>query len=207
MAIENYHSLNDVHLDVLKEICSIGSGNAALSISKMFGVSLHIEIPGINMVNINDAVLKLGGAETVKAGLLIPVATDLNGMLMFLFTHEFASILLKTIIGTELKSFEEIDEMGLSMLNEVANIAASSFVTSISEMTGMKINLLPPSSTIDMVGAIMNVPAVYFANISDKILLMENRFDCGGATANANILLMLEIDSLERLMAKLGVQI
>lgn len=207
MALENYDGLNDMHLDVLKEICNIGSGNAALSISQMFGVSLGIDIPGIDIIDINHAVLKLGGAEIVRAGLLLPVSEDLNGMLMFLFTHEFAGILLKSIMGTELNSFEEIDEMGLSMMNEVSNIAAASFINSIAEMTDMKINLAPPSSTIDMVGAIMNVPAVYYANISDKILLMENRFDCGGVKANANVLLLLEIDSLERLMQKLGVGI
>jgi chemotaxis protein CheC len=97
--------------------------------------------------------------------------------------------------------------MGLSMMNEVSNIAAASFIKAVADMTGMKINIAPPSSTIDMVGAIMNVPAVYFANISDNILLMENRFDCGGVKANANVLLMLEVDSLERLMTKLGVEI
>jgi len=206
MPLKNYDDLNNVHLDVLKEICNIGSGNAAFSISQMFGIVVEIEIPGINMLDFNDAVEKLGGAETVKAGLLLPIMTDVNGMIMFLFSHEFASILIKKITGKEISSFDEIDEMGISMLNEVSNIAASAFVNSIASMTGMRIDVSPPSSTIDMVGAIMNVPAVYFANLSDKILLMENSFYCEGIKTNAYILLIPDIESLEKLMNKLGVE-
>ena len=207
MSLKNYDGLSDVHLDVLKEICNIGSGNAASSLSTMFGISINIEIPGIDLYEINDAIEKLGGAETVKAGLLLPITTDLNGMIMFLFTYDFANLLIKTLIGTELNSLDEIDEMGLSMLNEVSNIAAAAFINAIASMTGMTINLSPPSSTVDMVGAIMNVPAVYFANVSDKILLMENHFDCEGLQAPANILLIPDIESLERLMTRLSIEI
>ena len=206
MSLQNYEDLNNMHMDVLKEICNIGSGNAANSLSQMFGILIEIEIPGINILDINTAIEKLGGAETVKAGLLLPIATDLNGMIMFLFSEDFAGILIKTLMGTEITCLEEIDEMGLSMLNEVANIAAAAFVNSIASMTGLKIDIAPPSSTIDMVGAIMNVPAVYFANVSDKILLMENRFHCGGIKTNAHVLLIPDIESLEKLMRKLGVE-
>ena len=207
MSFHNYDNLSNLHKDVLKEICNIGSGNAASSISRMFGMPIKIEVPGIDIIDINDAVEKLGGAETVKAGLLLPTMAELNGMLMFLFGHEFAGILIKTLMGTEISSLDQVDEMGISMLDEVSNIAAAAFVGSISSMTGMSINIGPPSSTVDMVGAIMNVPAVYFANISDKILLIENRFNCGGTKADAHILLIPDMDSLKKLMTKLGVEI
>ena len=207
MPLENYDNLNSVHLDVFQEICNIGSGNAAISISNMFGITIDIEIPGVELLDVNDAIEKLGGAETIRAGLLLPISEDLNGMIMFLFKHEFASLLLNKIMGISINSFDELDEMGFSMLNEVSNVAAAGFINAIAQMTGMTINLAPPASTVDMVGAIMNVPAVYFANISDKILLMENRFNCEGLQANTNILLIPDIESLERLMIKLGVEI
>ena len=207
MALQNYENLNEMHMGVLTEICNIGSGNAATAISQMFGLTLNIDVPGVGIIDINEAIQRLGGADVIRAGLLLPIQEDLNGMIMFLFTHEFAGILLKAVMGTELNSFEELDEMGLSMMNEVANIAAGSFVKSIADMVGMRIDISPPASTIDMVGAIMNVPAVYFANISESILLIENSFDCGGVKADANVILMLEIDSLERLLTKLGIEI
>ena len=207
MALKSYDNLNSFHLDVFKEICNIGSGNAAKSISDMFGIKIDIEIPGVELLDINEAIIKLGGAEAIRAGLLLPTSEDLNGMIMFLFRHEFANLLLKQLMGIEVNSFDELDEMGFSMLNEVSNVAAAGFINAIAQMTGMTINLAPPASTVDMVGAIMNVPAVYFANISDKILLMENRFNCDGLQANTNILLIPDIESLERLMIKLGVEI
>lgn len=206
MALQNFDSLNDMHLDVLKEICNIGSGNAASSLSQMFGIQIDIEVPEICLAEVNVAVEKFGGAENVMAGLMLPISNSLSGMIMFLYREDFSNMLLKTLMGVEIQSFGELGEMELSALCEVSNIAAASFVNAIASMTGMTIDIAPPSMTVDMVGAIMNVPAVYFANLSDKILQVENRFICGGEHLHSHILMVLDVESLNRLMNSLGIE-
>lgn len=207
MALQDYSNLNALHLDVLKEIGNIGSGNAASSLSQMLGMPINIEIPEISILDVNEAVERVGGAETVMAGLLLPTSVDLTGMIMFLFSEDFAKTLLKALMFVEINSFDEIDEMGFSAIHEIGNIAAGAFVNAVAGMTGMTIDISPPSSTIDMVGAIMNVPAVYCSNISDRLLLMKNKFICNDKHEDAHILLLPDIESLERLMTKLGIEI
>ena len=45
MAIKNYDELNSLELDTLREVGSIGTGNAATSLSQMLGREVRITLP------------------------------------------------------------------------------------------------------------------------------------------------------------------
>ena len=47
MAIKNYSDLNSLELDTLKEIGSIGTGNAATALSSLIGQQVRIEMPEV----------------------------------------------------------------------------------------------------------------------------------------------------------------
>lgn len=207
MSLQNFDSLNEIHLDVLKEIGNIGSGNAASSLSEMLGQPIDIAIPKISILGYNEAIMDIGGAETQIVGLLLTMKGDINGMIMFLLHQEFAALILNSLMGMDVKSFEEIDEMGYSAIQEMSNIMAASFVNAISELTGLVIDISPPSITVDMLGAIMSVPAIYYADISDKIIFIKNEFSGVGQRAPAHIMLMPDVPSLENMMTKLGIEI
>ena len=51
MGFENLNELNAMHLDVLREIGNIGSGNAATSLASMLNTTVDIEVPTISLVN------------------------------------------------------------------------------------------------------------------------------------------------------------
>ena len=42
MALHDYNELNDMHIDALREIGNIGSGNAASSLAMMLAVQVDI---------------------------------------------------------------------------------------------------------------------------------------------------------------------
>lgn len=207
MALDNFENLNEIHIDVLKELGNIGSGNAASSLSQMLGQPIDIAIPRISILDYNEAIADVGGAETQIVGLLLSLSGDVNGMMMFLLHQEFAALILNSLMGMDINSFEEIDDMGFSAIQEMSNIMAASFVNAISEMTGLVIDITPPSMTIDMLGAIMNVPAIYYSDISDKIILIKNEFSGVGQKAPAHIMLMPDVPSLEQIMTRLGIEI
>lgn len=207
MALDNFESLNEIHLDVLRELGNIGSGNAASSLSQMLGQPIDIAIPRISILDYNEAIEDVGGAETQIVGLLLSLNGDVNGMMMFLLHQEFAALILNSLMGMDINSFEEIDDMGFSAIQEMSNIMAASFVNAISEMTGLIIDITPPSMSIDMLGAIMNVPAIYYSDISDKIIFIKNEFAGIGQKAPAHIMLMPDVVSLEKIMTKLGIEI
>ncbi len=206
MALQTYDDLNDMHLDVLREIGNIGSGNAASALSTMLATSVNISVPTVRIMDYEEVVEKLGGPEQMIVGLLLKLEGDVQGMIMFLLHQNFANTLLAALLGEE-TPLNQIDEIGYSALQEVANIMAASYVNAISAMTGLAINISVPAMCVDMLGAILSVPAIHYANISDKIIFIEDEFSGNDLHAPNHILMIPDVDSLEKIMTNLGIEL
>ena len=207
MGIKDYSDLNEIQLDVLKEIGNIGAGSAATSLADMLMTTIDISVPEVRILDYEEATERLGGPETMVVGLMISLVGDFQGMIMFLLEKEFAHLPLSNLMGQEMNSFSEIDEVGMSAFREVANIMAASYVNAISSMTGMRIELTVPDLCIDMLGSILSVPAIHYANISDKIILIEGEFKGETANSRNHVLLLPDAESLEKIMSALGIEL
>ncbi len=204
----NLENLNEMHFDILRELGNIGAGNAATSISSMLSCPVSISVPTIYLTGYGEATEMLGGAENVLVGILLMISGDMSGMMMFLLEKDFALLILNNLLGYNFSTFEEIDEMGMSTLKEMGNIMAGSYVNAISSMTGMNIDISTPEVAIDMVGAILSVPVIHFSEVSDKLVLIEDKFAEGKEVvekANSHVLLLPECDSLANMMRRLGI--
>jgi len=199
-------NINEIHIDVLKEIANIGSGNAASSLSRMIGRSVDIQIPEISIKGFNEATEVLGGPEAIMCGTLLFLSGGIKGMMMFLLPVDVVCDLVNMLMFTDIKSHEEIDEMGYSIIKECSNIMSASFVTAVADMTDMVIDISPPEATLDMLGSIMSVPSIYFADIGDSLLLMTNEMEIEGRKTRANVLLLPDMPSLSKLMGSLGIE-
>ena len=63
MAIRDYGELDDIHLDVLREIGNIGSGNAATSLSDMLARRVDIAVPTIKILDYYRLQRSLAGRK------------------------------------------------------------------------------------------------------------------------------------------------
>ena len=97
--------------------------------------------------------------------------------------------------------------MSYSALQEVANIMAASYVNAIADLTGFTINISVPSLCVDMLGAILSVPAIHYANISDKMIFIEDKFHGKELDAPNHILLIPDVESLDKIMSSLGIEL
>ncbi len=204
MAIINYEDLNEMQRDALKEIGNIGSGNAASALSSMLGKPVDIAVPSVKFLDYQTVVSKLGGPEQLLAGLLFSLSGEVTGMIMFLLQKEFANMVVSTLLGTEMEDNISGDEMSESAIREVGNIMAASYVNAINALTGLDINISVPSLSVDMAGSILSVPAIYFADISDKIIFIEDELDPSIGQAASHVLLIPEVESLQKIMDSLG---
>ncbi len=204
MGIVGLDDLSDIHLDVLKEIGNIGSGTAASAMSTMLGRPIHMNVPKVSILSYNQAVANLGGAERLVVGILLTLRGDVEGMMMFLLHKEFVHRAMETLTGDSFNPMDELDELTSSAIREVGNIMAGSYVGAISELTGLTIDISPPGLAVDMVGSILSVPNIYFADMSDKMIWIEDDFDKQEEAVGSRILLMPQVDGLERIMESLG---
>ena len=207
MAIQNVEQLQDMHLDVLKEIGNIGSGNAASALAELIQCDTDITVPTVRMLDFSEAVNFLGGPENVAIGMLVGIKGDTTGMMLYILQHSFASKLTSTLYGREIEDLTNMNEMETSFISEVGNIMAASYVNALSQLTGMMIDISVPNMTVDMVGAILSVPAVEFAQVGNKVLFIDDSFVIGDGEIKSNMILVPEMQSLETLFTRLGVSI
>ena len=100
-----------------------------------------------------------------------------------------------------------MNDMERSFISEVGNIMSASYINAIASLTGLTIDISVPQMCVDMVGAILSVPAVQFAQIGNKVLFIDDRFVIGGSEVQSNMILVPEMSSLETLFSRLGVGI
>ncbi len=205
MSIDRYEDLNDMQLDVLKEIGNIGSGNATTALSSMIGKMVDIEVPRVQFLNFQDAIDAAGGAEKNIAGVLVRINGDIDGMILFLFEFALIDYILGNLFGKKIENIDQLDDIDRSALKEIGNIMASSYVNAIAQLAGMNIFVDIPELAVDMLGAIVSVPAVEVGEISDKLLFIDNNMIIDKVNVTSKILLVPSVSSLDHIMTNLGV--
>ena len=206
MALNDYNDLNEIQLDVLREMGNIGTGNAAMALAEMLATPIDISVPTVRILDYEAAMEAMGGPENMIVGLLLSFDGDINGMIMFLGEKDFAHMMINTLMGEDTETFDPEDPVSSSALTEVGNIMAASYVNAIAQMTEMRINLSVPDMSIDMLGAILSVPAIHYANISDKIIMIENHLKGNNTSASNHILMLPDVESLQKIMTALGIE-
>ena len=199
--------LNDIHIDVLKEIGNIGAGNAATSLSQMLSKRIDMNVPEVSLLNYDDIIESIGGAENVVVGILVSFDGDIDGVILFLLKKEFVHLILNSLLGTELHSFEEISEMEMSALSEIGNIMVSSYVNSISILTEMAIDITVPSLNTDMSGALLDSVTAEFSEAADKVIFIKEKYFCQDETVYSHMLLLPSMKSLKILLKRFGLDI
>lgn len=203
----DFSKINNFHMDVLKEIGNIGSGNAATALAKMINSKVDMKVPEVKILEFKDVTEILGGAENLVAGLLLGIKGDINGFIMFLLGIEDAKILVNMLFGRakDESPANGFDEMETSALKEVVNILAGSYISAISSLTNLRLMASVPELAIDMAGAILSVPAIEFGKMGDTVLYIETQFVEGEDRVSGNFFLIPDVKSYSVLMKALGV--
>ena len=99
MTIKNYDQLSSLELDTLKEIGSIGTGNAATSLSALIGKPVRIQMPEVRIMGYNEAIEWIGGPEEITAGVLVGMSGQISGIMLSVQQLEFVNLVLDSMLG------------------------------------------------------------------------------------------------------------
>lgn len=209
MSITSLEQLNDMHLDMLKEIGNIGSGNAATALSQLLDMKVDMAVPDVRLLNIYDAAGALGGLERAVLSILVRLSGDIDAVMMFVMEEEFISSILKILIDDGELDPLNMSELKRSAISEIGNIMIAAYAKSIAEIAGLTIHISVPAVTYDYVGSILSVPAVEMGAVSDKILFIQDDYFGTSKSANstANMMLVPSIPSLNKLLESLGIEL
>lgn len=205
MAIHSFDELTSMEIDTLREIGSIGTGNAATALSTMLGKEVRITLPEVRIMGYNEAIEWIGGPEEITAGVLVKLSGQINGIMLSVQQLEFVNLVLDSALKKKIKDYSELKELESSALVEVGNIMISTFINALSGLAGMDVKLTVPAFTVDMQGAILAVPMAEYGGQSDYIMTIGGNFVCDNKQVPCRLLMSPDLRSLNALFRKLGV--
>jgi len=195
--------LNNIQLDVLKEIGNIGAGNAATALAKMLNRKVDMNVPKVEILEFREVAELLGGAEIPVSGIYFRFDGDLTGNIMFMLNLESSKRLTNIVTGKSDDS-DILDEIDQSALQEIGNILSGAYVSSITTLTNLNMKISVPSLAIDMAGAILSVPIIQYGQMGDKVLLIETEFQEGDNDVKGFFFLIPDYEFFEVLLKRLG---
>ncbi len=199
------NQIDNMQYDVLREIGNIGAGNATTALSQMINSKIDMKVPKVDLLEFKELSDIVGGAENLVVGILFTLEGQIDGMMMFMLDMEASRHLVNLLMGSnQEKTFGDFNEMELSALNEIGNIIAGAYLSSLSSLTNMLITSSVPYMAIDMAGAILSVPAIEFGKIGDKALLIETEFGDDDKFVNGYFILIPTLKSYGAILSSLG---
>ena len=205
MKINDYGELKLQELDVMREISNIGSSHAATALSKLLQKEIRITLPQVHVLGYEDAVNRIGNIEEIVAATLVKMSGDVEGLMLFLFNMEFANTVLEKLLGRSFSSFEELDDLAYSALEEAGNIMICSYINAFAQLVNINIQLSVPSSTVNMLGGILTVPMAEYGYETDKLMYFNADFIMDDKRLSDWLLMLPDIKSLNDILEKLGV--
>lgn len=197
------NDMSGVYFDVLAEIGNIGAGNATTALATMLGTKVDMHVPMVDLMEFKEVGAEMGGDETLMAGIYQQIEGDIHGSIMFLLEEQSARALVSKLMGMESNPNEPFNEMEISALQEIGNIITGSYLSSLSQLTNLFINASVPALCVDMCGALLSVPAIEFAELGDKMLLIKTEFT-DDVKLEGYFVLVPDLDSYDKILSSIG---
>jgi len=163
-------NLNEVELDILKELGNIGTGHAATALSKLLNKDVDLSVPNVKIGEIKHLSSEFIG--DVVAGVIIALQDleeNRSGYLYIMFPEKSARKIAGDLFG-----MEELDEeMYASIIMEVGNILSSSFCDASADFMDIILLPSPPNFAVDVPTAVIDSVLSQMAEKSDHIILFE----------------------------------
>ena len=152
--------LNEFHYDALNEMGNIGMGNATTALSQLIGKNVRVSIPSLMVVDTENIIEKTKDVEVV--GTIVKIVGDITGGNLIIYQKKHADMLIDIILeGTDHKNDSD---MRKSVLSEVCNILAGSYLNALSKF--LDITVLP------------SIPYQTEGFSSDIFEMADNRLNC-----------------------------
>ncbi len=100
---------------------------------------------------------------------------------------------------------EYIDEMGNSVVCEVGNIIASSYMNSMAKFTGLYVIPSVPAVTCDMLGAILSTTFIESGQFDDYVIDIETLLMQNNSKVSGHFYYIPMPGSLEKILNALGI--
>ena len=162
-------------LEIIKEFANIGAGSAATALGTMLDVDLMNDVTSCNIMPLSQVPEWLGGAEKIVAGTYTQLCGSLKSGILVVLPSESAILLLKHLTKEQV-DLSNLNELQRSCLKEVGNICLCWYLIAVSKMVDIDMIPAPPDATVDLLGAVLDMPLAALGTKVDTVLAVHTCF-------------------------------
>jgi len=167
--------LNQIQEDALRELCNIGMGHATTALAHLLNKAIIFEVPRVRSCALSKVPSLVGRKDEIVVGIYMRFQGEIQGNILIMFPHKSA-LTLQEIITGEKKNEIVLDEYLTSMLKEIGNILAGSYLSVMENLLGMRLIQSVPLFAFDLARAIIDPILIQLGENTDHTLLIEAIF-------------------------------
>ena len=151
--------LSEIQRDALQEVGNIGAGNAANALAQMINKRVDINIPSVEMVELDEFAKSISKKNEKLLVAWSNVLGKTRATVLSLFTLKDAIDITSIIVDDEEKKHIDLrkkintaadfPDLYRSALSELGHILGSHYVSAIGDLLGLRLMTEPPDMSVD----------------------------------------------------------
>jgi chemotaxis protein CheC len=190
-------------IEIIKEFANIGAGSAATALSYLLDVELMNDVTSCNILPMAKVAEWLGGADKIVAGTYTYLCGDLKSGILVVLPESSAITLLSHLTNEDV-DLASLSEIQKSALKEVGNICLCWYLIAVSKMIDVDMIPAPPDATVDLLGAVLDIPLASLAQKVDTVLAVHTSFKALDRQFDGYFLMLPEESTLKLILEKMG---
>jgi chemotaxis protein CheC len=197
--LENLTFLLNENLDILKEIGSIGMGHASTSLAQMLNMKVIMSVPAAYIMTPAEANAYFRRRTETCWAVRLGLQGDAKGNILQLLSKKFALKVIKYYFQSDIEEMCDLDEMSLSVIQEIGNITSGAYCNSLASMTGLFIDISTPTHSKDIETDI----GLKERKEDHPLLIINNSFFIGDEEITSDFLFMPDDETIAKVLTKL----
>ncbi len=204
--------LTDVQRDALQEVGNIGAGNAANALAKMINKRVDINIPSVEMVELNKYADKISKKSEKLFVAWSNVIGKTKATVLSIFSIkdilEITSIIVedkskKKISEESLKSINDLPELYRSAMIELGHILGSHYASALGDLLSIKMMTEVPDMNIDQGKQLFKILKDEIGLLEKLSLVITTNVIITDIKITGTFLYIPEIETLQELLTAL----
>lgn len=196
--------LTALEKDALKEIASIGSGHASTALSQLIDRPVGVGMIHLEKMPVKDIPDLVGGPSADAVGITFGVRGDISGKMVLLSTKETSLRLAELLQSKEKGTLKIMDMMSRSALKEMGNILIGSYLTALSDFSGMSLVESTPVLMNKKAAAIIERAIGTYDELVEYVLVVETKLNIESEKFVEDIILILKPKSFEAIFESIS---
>jgi chemotaxis protein CheC len=183
-------------VDAIRELINIGVGRAAGMLNEITQCHIILQVPSISIESLEN----LSGSAEESAPSLSTISLQfrgaMSGVAALMFPPKSAALLV-TLMTRESNDAQDLDVMRIETLKEIGNIIINAVMGSIANVLKHHLKYsLPNYQEVRLSTLAQSLKKT----ADNRVVLANAHFHLEGTTIDGNILLILEIGSMDALL-------